>query len=90
MQPNSALRFALYTPQAYTPLGGGTLNLFDIFLSEEPPALLDLHFIGWTCAGCSGSLAAYTAHPAFAGVIATFIIMFLSGFHLLRHAPGLR
>ncbi|KAF8881225.1 hypothetical protein BD779DRAFT_1445688 [Infundibulicybe gibba] len=67
IEPNSALKFALYTPQSYTPLNGG-----------------------WTCAACSGSLSAYVAHPAFVGIVATFIVMFLSGFSLLRHAPGLR
>jgi len=65
LQPNSAVKFALYTPQAYTPLTSG-----------------------WTCPGCSGSMSTYTAHPAFAGIIATFLIMLLSGFSLLRRTPS--
>jgi hypothetical protein len=65
LQPNSAVKFALYTPQPYTPLNSG-----------------------WTCAGCSGSVSSYTAHPAFAGIIATLFIVFLSGFSLLRRIPG--
>jgi len=67
LEPNSALKFALYTPQAYTPISSG-----------------------WTCAGCNGSFSAYAANPAFVGVVATFIIMFLSGFSLLRHTPRMR
>ncbi|RDB27523.1 hypothetical protein Hypma_003837 [Hypsizygus marmoreus] len=62
LQPNTGLKFALYTPQAYTPLADG-----------------------WTCSTCNSALAAYAAHPAFIGILATFIIMFLSGFGLLRH-----
>ncbi|EDR06886.1 uncharacterized protein LACBIDRAFT_250934 [Laccaria bicolor S238N-H82] len=60
LQPNSALQFALYTPQAYTPLASG-----------------------WTCTGCSGAMA-LAAHPAFIGVLVSFLILFLSGFHLIR------
>lgn len=29
LQPNSALQFALYTPQAYTPLASGAFAFFD-------------------------------------------------------------
>ncbi|TFK47519.1 hypothetical protein OE88DRAFT_1665697 [Heliocybe sulcata] len=63
MAPNSALQFALYTPQSYTPLTSG-----------------------WTCVGCSGSLSSYTAHPAFAALMTTLVIMFLSGYSLVRQA----
>ncbi|ETW76103.1 hypothetical protein HETIRDRAFT_126085 [Heterobasidion irregulare TC 32-1] len=61
--PNNALKFALYTPQAYTPIASG-----------------------WTCSGCkSDALAAYTAHPAFVGIFATMLAMFLSGLAVMRH-----
>ncbi|KAH7924501.1 hypothetical protein BV22DRAFT_1129800 [Leucogyrophana mollusca] len=63
LEPNSNLIFALYTPQAYTPLASG-----------------------WQCAGCSGALSQFTAHPALTGVLATLVIMFLSGFTTLRRA----
>jgi len=62
LQPNSALKFALYTPQQYTPLSSG-----------------------WTCSTCSDAYSSAVAHPAFISIVATFIIVFLSGFHLLRH-----
>jgi hypothetical protein len=53
-------------------------------------SLTERYHVGWTCAGCSGSLSSYVAHPAFAAIVVTFIIILLSGFQLLRHAPGLR
>ncbi|KII84630.1 hypothetical protein PLICRDRAFT_95190 [Plicaturopsis crispa FD-325 SS-3] len=62
MSPNTALKFALYTPQPYTPISSG-----------------------WQCTGCSGSVSAYAAHPAFAGIIATLVIMLITGFGLLRN-----
>ncbi|KAH7882479.1 hypothetical protein F5I97DRAFT_373646 [Phlebopus sp. FC_14] len=61
LTPNSALQFALYTPQPYTPIGSG-----------------------WTCAGCSSAISQYMAQPAFTGLVATLLIMFLSGSVLLR------
>ncbi|KAI0042817.1 hypothetical protein FA95DRAFT_1609888 [Auriscalpium vulgare] len=61
LQANSALRFALYSPQPYTPIASG-----------------------WTCSGCNGALAAYTTHPAFVSIFATILVMFLSGFALIR------
>ncbi|KAF8715304.1 hypothetical protein AX14_012630 [Amanita brunnescens Koide BX004] len=39
---------------------------------------------GWQCTICSGSLSAYTSHPAFAGILTAFLIMILSGFSLFR------
>jgi len=38
---------------------------------------------GWTCTTCNGGMS-LAANPAFVGVLATLIVMFLSGFHLLR------
>ncbi|KAF7416083.1 hypothetical protein PC9H_002343 [Pleurotus ostreatus] len=67
MQPNTALKFALYTPQAYTPISSG-----------------------WSCAACSGALSQYVAHPAFVGILTTFLVIFLSGFSLLRGTPRWR
>ncbi|KAJ3799274.1 hypothetical protein GGU11DRAFT_777618 [Lentinula aff. detonsa] len=61
LSPNTALTFALYTPQPYTPLAS------------------------WDCTVCSGSNTSYTAHPASIALIATFLVMFLSGFGLLRN-----
>ncbi|KAF9071828.1 hypothetical protein BDP27DRAFT_1418647 [Rhodocollybia butyracea] len=58
---NTALNFALYTPQPYTPLAS------------------------WDCGVCSGSNSSYAAHPAYVAVLATFLVMFLSGFGLLRN-----
>ncbi|KAH7878222.1 uncharacterized protein C8R40DRAFT_1038779 [Lentinula edodes] len=62
LSPNTALTFALYTPQPYTPLAS------------------------WQCTVCSGSNSSFTAHPAYVALIATFLVMFLSGFGLLRNA----
>ncbi|KAJ3931997.1 MAG: hypothetical protein NXY57DRAFT_1004862 [Lentinula lateritia] len=62
LSPNTALTFALYTPQPYTPLAS------------------------WDCTVCSGSNSSFTAHPAYVALIATFLVMFLSGFGLLRNA----
>ncbi|KAI0064991.1 hypothetical protein BV25DRAFT_1914137 [Artomyces pyxidatus] len=61
LQANSALRFALYTPQPYTPIASG-----------------------WQCTGCNGGISAYTTHPAFVSIFATILVMFLSGFTLMR------
>ncbi|KIJ63115.1 hypothetical protein HYDPIDRAFT_66668, partial [Hydnomerulius pinastri MD-312] len=61
LTPNSALQFALYTPQAYTPIGSG-----------------------WSCAGCSSAMSQYITQPAFTAVMATLLVMFLSGSILMR------
>ncbi|KAJ8589501.1 hypothetical protein M405DRAFT_690663, partial [Rhizopogon salebrosus TDB-379] len=61
LTPNSALQFALYTPQAYTPIGSG-----------------------WTCAGCSSAVSLHIANPTFVGLIAAFMVMFISGSVLMR------
>ncbi|KAH7907565.1 hypothetical protein BJ138DRAFT_1014304 [Hygrophoropsis aurantiaca] len=63
LEPNSNLIFAMYTPEAYTPLASG-----------------------WQCAGCSGAMSQFTAHPAFTGILATLLIMLFSGFTTLRRA----
>jgi len=60
-QENTGFKFALYTPQPYTPLASG-----------------------WTCPGCSGSISTMAAHPTFVALLATFVIMLLSGWNLLR------
>ncbi|KAI6003112.1 hypothetical protein EDD15DRAFT_2360992 [Pisolithus albus] len=39
---------------------------------------------GWQCPGCSGALSQYISHPAFVGIVATVLVMFLSGSALLR------
>lgn len=64
LQPNTGLKFALYTPQPYTPLASG-----------------------WQCAACSNAFATYTANPALAGIFTAILVMFLSGFSLLRFSP---
>ncbi|PCH45084.1 hypothetical protein WOLCODRAFT_27226 [Wolfiporia cocos MD-104 SS10] len=42
----------------------------------------------WTCPGCnvSGAWSTYIAHPAFVSLVATFLIMILSGFAVIRQA----
>jgi len=61
---NNALRFALYSPQPYTPLSN------------------------WTCATCNSGAAwsLNPTNPVFVSLLTTFIVMFLSGYTLLRHA----
>lgn len=61
LTPNSALQFALYTPQAYTPIGSG-----------------------WSCAGCSSAVSQHIAHPTFVALLATLMVVFISGSALLR------
>jgi hypothetical protein len=60
LQPNTALKFGLYTPQPYTPIASG-----------------------WECTTCNSALA-LQFHPAFLGMMVTFVIMVLSGWGLLR------
>ncbi|VDC03100.1 unnamed protein product [Peniophora sp. CBMAI 1063] len=63
LSPNSNLRFALYSPQPYTPLASG-----------------------WSCSGCNVSPAEQLrTSPAFVSVLATILVMVLSGFALLRN-----
>ncbi|KAF5383197.1 hypothetical protein D9615_004933 [Tricholomella constricta] len=62
LQANTGLKFALYSPQAYTGLADG-----------------------WTCTTCNAAWATYAANPVLVSVFATFLIMLLSGFGLLRH-----
>ncbi|KAI0088806.1 hypothetical protein BDY19DRAFT_890596 [Irpex rosettiformis] len=61
---NNQLQFAMYSPQAYTPL------------------------INWTCPQCNtnASLSDYATHPASLSLLVTIVVMFLSGWHLLRMA----
>ncbi|KAI0763998.1 hypothetical protein BD413DRAFT_606442 [Trametes elegans] len=59
---NSALKFAMYSPQPYTPLES------------------------WTCPTCGGALPDLVAHPVFISLTVTILIMFLSGFSLIRQA----
>ncbi|KAI0037216.1 hypothetical protein K488DRAFT_39467 [Vararia minispora EC-137] len=63
LSPNANLRFALYTPQPYTPIASG-----------------------WQCSGCNVAAAdrLMPTHPAFVSVIATILVMFISGVTLLR------
>ncbi|KAI0367166.1 hypothetical protein BV20DRAFT_574988 [Pilatotrama ljubarskyi] len=62
LSENSALKFALYSPQPYTPLES------------------------WTCPTCNGALSDYVAHPAFISLSVTLVVMFLSGYSLIRQA----
>jgi len=40
---------------------------------------------GWTCPECrNGSVLSVAAHPALIGFLVSFLVIFLSGFHLLR------
>jgi len=67
LQANTGLKFALYTPQLYTPISSG-----------------------WTCTHCNSAYSAYAANPAFVGVLTALLVMFLSGFSLLRLTPRIR
>ncbi|KAF9236045.1 hypothetical protein BU15DRAFT_50636 [Melanogaster broomeanus] len=61
LTPNSALQFALYTPQPYTPISSG-----------------------WSCGGCSGAMSQYISHPAFTALMATLLVLLLSGSIVMR------
>ncbi|THH08742.1 hypothetical protein EW146_g8899 [Bondarzewia mesenterica] len=86
--PNNNLKFALYTPQPYTPISSGEYfyvlgSAFICIRGHTDACLCDA---GWTCSGCkSDGLAAYTAHPAFVSIFATMLIMFFSGYAVLRN-----
>ncbi len=80
MVPNSALTFALYTPAGYTPLASGAL-----------PFTFPFYFLltdgaGWECTICNSSFSSYVAQPTIITIVATFLVVFLSGFQLLRNA----
>ncbi|TFY82895.1 hypothetical protein EWM64_g1109 [Hericium alpestre] len=64
LQANSALRFALYSPQAYTPIASG-----------------------WQCSACNinSVVSQYAVHPAFVSIMATILVMFLSGIAVIRN-----
>ncbi|KNZ73291.1 hypothetical protein J132_08063 [Termitomyces sp. J132] len=40
---------------------------------------------GWSCTSCSAAWAMYSANPLLVSMTATILIMFLSGFSILRH-----
>lgn len=78
--PNTALTFALYTPQPYVPLASGESRLFILMeLSRS-------HLSGWQCAACSGSPHSAPLSGTFVTVMATLLCMSLSGFIFLRSA----
>ena len=83
LQENDALQFAMYSPQAYTPLSSTSSVDTKRFRMTDRVAN-----IGWTCGGCnvSGAWSTYIAHPAFVSLAATFVVMLLSGYSLLRQA----
>ncbi|KAF9016316.1 hypothetical protein BDZ89DRAFT_1118179 [Hymenopellis radicata] len=41
---------------------------------------------GWECTICNSSFSSYVAQPTFITLVATFLVVFLSGFQLLRNA----
>ncbi|KAI0341495.1 hypothetical protein BDW22DRAFT_1332387 [Trametopsis cervina] len=56
------------------------------FALYSPAAYTPLE--SWTCPGCNvnGSLSDYIAHPAFLSLVVTIVVMFLSGYQVLRAA----
>ena len=88
-QENTALQFALYTPQAYTPLESASSSHFLSFVfPAEKASILTACWVrtGWTCPTCNGAWSDYATHPAFVSLTVTFVVMFLSGYSLLRQA----
>lgn len=83
MQPFSSLQFGFYTPQPYTALADGE---FIYAFKPHSTRTSGLHLrLGWTCPECrNGSVLSATVHPAFIGFIVSFLVIFLSGFHLFR------
>lgn len=61
LAPFSGLKFALYTPQPYTPIASG-----------------------WTCTGCNAAMSSMTAHPLFAALLASFFVMLVTGWGVIR------
>lgn len=84
LQENSALKFALYTPEAYTPLESASFCFFAAFFFFVAESMLAR--AGWVCSTCSGAWSDFATHPAFVSLTVTFIVMFLSGYSLIRQA----
>ncbi|KZT66567.1 hypothetical protein DAEQUDRAFT_796522 [Daedalea quercina L-15889] len=92
--PATPLAVETYTLEIWGDLGrdavatGGQLssNMDLQFALYSPASYTPLS--SWTCAGCNvnGALSDYVAHPAFASLVVTFVVMFLSGYTLLRQA----
>jgi len=89
--PNTPLAALTYTlniwdergsaaPRAAGWLSPNNALRFALYNPASYTALAD----GWSCTTCNGSYSRYVAHPAFAGIVATIIIMALSGFTLFR------
>jgi len=91
--PNTPLAQATYTLHIWGDQGPG-VRLEPGHLQENdqlqfalysPQAYMPL--ASWTCPGCNvnASLSSYVSHPAFLSLMVTFVVMFLSGYHVLRH-----
>ncbi|KAF8067911.1 hypothetical protein FPV67DRAFT_1164463 [Lyophyllum atratum] len=90
--PNTPLAPAQYTLQIWDDRGPGagrapgymqanTGLKFALYTPQTYTGLAD----GWSCTTCSAAWSAYAANPLLVSICATFLIMFLSGFGLLRH-----
>ena len=82
LEPNTNLRFALYTPQPYTSIADGKFACDD---NKEHYDSDTLFFAGWRCPSCNSAITAVRANPALVALVATFAIMFISGWRLLRN-----
>jgi len=91
--PNMPLAQGTYTLNIWDERGpgavrkGGYLSPFNglQFALYTPQAYTSLG--AWNCPECKsrdGDLMSAAAHPAFVGVVVSFLVIFLSGFHMLR------
>jgi len=91
--PNVPLAQGTYTLNIWDERGpgavrrGGYLSPYNglQFALYIPPSYTPLAS-GWTCPECTdnGSLMSAAVHPAFVGIFVSFLVIFLSGFHLFR------
>jgi len=91
--PNTPLAQATYTLHIWDDRGPGAPREPGLFTENDalqfamysPQPYTPL--ASWTCGGCNnGAWSSYVAHPAFVSLAVTFVVMFLSGYSLLRQA----
>jgi len=95
--PNTPLAQAGYTLNIWDDRGPGagraagylqanTGLKFALYTPQPYTALAS----GWQCNTCNSALASFPANQALAGVLTAILVMFLSGFSLLRFTPRMR
>lgn len=90
--PNMPLGVGTYTLNIWDERGpgagraGGYLSPFNgLQFALYSPQVYTPIASGWTCAQCTGTgVMSAAAHPVFVGIVVSFLVIFLSGLHMLR------